>query len=182
MPSAKRSPINYAPTFGGGIFRSKSEIDGDLALLDSEPVDDLLPEPTPMTSPDHVPITDVSAPNERTNVRQAKARPSSTRAPSLDNERLNERTNEPESDTALKSTRSTSLSNERSNERTFERSRVRHSFDIYRDQLVSLGDVQMTRHRQTGRKPKLGDLVQEALDAYIENHGRSNDRTTERSR
>ena len=178
MPSAKRSPINYAPSFGGGIFRSKSEIDGDLALLDRESVDDLLPEPVPMTSSDNVPNTDESRTNERTNVRPPEASTTSNRVQA----RTNERTNVPESDAVLKSTRSAPSSNERSNERTFERARVRHSFDIYRDQLVSLGDVQMTRHRQTGRKPKLGDLVQEALDDFIDHHGRSNERTNERSR
>lgn len=69
-----------------------------------------------------------------------------------------------------------------SNERTNERTRVRHSFDVYQDQLRALTGIQARLHERTGRKPKIGDLVQEALDAYIA-HGqeRSNDRLNERS-
>ena len=58
-------------------------------------------------------------------------------------------------------------SDERSNERSQERQRTRHSFDIYNDQLLALTEIQTALFLQTGRKPKLGELVQEALDAYI---------------
>ncbi len=44
---------------------------------------------------------------------------------------------------------------------------MRHSFDIYEDQLVSLADIQAHLYRRNGKKPKVGDLVQQALDAYI---------------
>jgi hypothetical protein len=45
--------------------------------------------------------------------------------------------------------------------------RVRHSFDVRRDQLLDLTTVQIDVFRRTGRKPTLGELVQEALDEYI---------------
>jgi len=71
--------------------------------------------------------------------------------------------------------------NERTNGRTVERSVVRHSFDIGQDQLVALAEIQMERFQETGRKPKLGPLVQEALDAYIaKQRKRRNERTNER--
>lgn len=60
--------------------------------------------------------------------------------------------------------------NERNNERTNEQGErrvIRHSFDIYHDQLMHMGDIQMRLYRETGKKPKLGRLVQEALDQYI---------------
>jgi len=60
--------------------------------------------------------------------------------------------------------------NERSNERTngqIERRVIRHSFDIYHDQLMQLGEIQMRLYREAGKKPKLGQLVQDALDHYI---------------
>jgi len=38
---------------------------------------------------------------------------------------------------------------------------------MYADQLVALTDIQGRLYRQTGKKPKLGRLVQDALDAYI---------------
>src|SRR5215213_2129274 len=47
MPSAKRSPITYAPAFGGGIFRPKSAVDSDLALLDPEADADQSPDSAP---------------------------------------------------------------------------------------------------------------------------------------
>ena len=69
----------------------------------------------------------------------------------------------------------------RTNERTNERVRVRHSFDIWQDQLLGLTEIQARRFSQSGRKPKLGELVQEALDAYItKERKRSNERTNER--
>ncbi len=63
--------------------------------------------------------------------------------------------------------------NERINERTNvykERRVIRHSFDIYHDQLMQLGEIQMRLYREAGKKPKLGQLVQDALDRYIEAH------------
>jgi len=63
--------------------------------------------------------------------------------------------------------------NERINERTngqAERRVIRHSFDIYHDQLMQLGEIQMRLYREAGKKPKLGQLVQDALDRYIEAH------------
>src|SRR4051812_21216842 len=63
--------------------------------------------------------------------------------------------------------RTDTRSNERTNVRSRERPRVRHSFDIYQDQLLSLSEIQAAAFKRTGRKPKVGELVQEALDAYI---------------
>lgn len=82
--------------------------------------------------------------------------------------------------------RTNERSNTRTNERTVERTIVRHSFDIGQDQLVALAEIQMERFQETGRKPKLGPLVQEALDAYIAKQRkrrseRINERTVERT-
>ncbi len=58
--------------------------------------------------------------------------------------------------------------------------RVRHSFDVWQDQLLGLSEIQADRFSQTGKKPKLGELVQEALDAYIaKERKRTNVRTNE---
>ena len=79
--------------------------------------------------------------------------------------------------------------NERTNDamtvRTNERTRVRHSFDIYHDHLLGLTEIQTHRFTTTGRKPKLGELVQEALDAYIakqQTNVRTNERSSDRKR
>jgi len=58
---------------------------------------------------------------------------------------------------------------------------VRHSFDVYEDQLLALAEVQTALFRKTGRKPKMGELVRTALDAYIQAvNERSDERTAAR--
>ncbi len=79
------------------------------------------------------------------------------------------------------SERSSNALSERTNVRTNERTRVRHSFDVWQDQLLALTQIQAERFNRTGRKPKLGELVQEALDGYIaQQRKRTNVRTNER--
>jgi hypothetical protein len=68
--------------------------------------------------------------------------------------------------------------NERPNERMNERKRVRHSFDIYQDQLLSLKEIAIDREQAQGKRVLLGDLVQEALDKLIASE-RTNVRTNE---
>jgi len=68
--------------------------------------------------------------------------------------------------------------NGRTDERTFDRRVVRHSFDIRQDHLLALTQLQTERFLASGRKPKLGEMVQEALDAYLRSHQK---RTKERS-
>jgi len=73
----------------------------------------------------------------------------------------------------------------RSNERTFERSnersierlnerppklkreKVRHTFDIYKDQLIELQRIQWEKVQAGKKKPKLGKMVSEGIDLYI---------------
>ena len=93
----------------------------------------------------------------------ATDRPSRTGRRPAEGERTNERTVE------------------RSNERPPERVQVRHSFDIWQDQLTALAELQSQRFTATGKKPKMGTLVQEALDAYIARHRKTtNERSNER--
>jgi hypothetical protein len=66
-------------------------------------------------------------------------------------------------------------SNERSNEAAVERSieatlprtKVRHTFDIFKDQLAALRKIQVEREALVGKRSLLGDLAQEALDLFI---------------
>ena len=145
MPKAKRSPIDYTPQFGGGIFRSQEAIAEELAELAEADGNESAAE-----SPERDAAPVGPAP--------ARTRRSTPRATAT-----NEQTKE------------------RSNERTVERTRVRHSFDVWQDQLLGLSEIQADRFSQTGKKPKLGELVQEALDAYIaKERKRTNVRTNER--
>jgi hypothetical protein len=69
--------------------------------------------------------------------------------------------------------------NERQNEPTFGRTnvrtnkikgriKIRHSFDIYQDQLFELQALQLAFLRKGKSKMKLGVMVQEAIDMYLE--------------
>jgi hypothetical protein len=70
---------------------------------------------------------------------------------------------------------------DRSNERSVERRKVRHTFDIFQDQLSSLRKLQLEREETFGKRYLLGDLVQEALDLFITKQ-RNNDESFERTK
>ena len=55
----------------------------------------------------------------------------------------------------------------RLNERTVERTKVRHTFDVFSDQVTSLKRIQLEREETSERRYRMGDLVQEALDSFI---------------
>jgi len=152
MPRSKRTPIDYKPQFGGGIFRSKEDVDQELAVLDRDAV--------AATDEDQgSELDDVAAPQSRAE----EIDDTLPRQPRMIRERTNERTNV------------------RWSGRTNDRTRTRHSFDIWQDQLLALTEIQLEQFNRTGRKPKLGELVQEALDAYIaQQRKRTNVRTNER--
>jgi hypothetical protein len=63
--------------------------------------------------------------------------------------------------------------NERSNERSnarpvkVKREKIRHTFDIYRDQLVALQMIQLEKFQAGKKKPKLGKMVAEGIDLFI---------------
>ena len=59
---------------------------------------------------------------------------------------------------------------ERTNVRTKvkpKRQKIRHAFDIYQDQLISLQMRQLEAVQRGKRKPKLGKMVQDAIDLYL---------------
>jgi len=65
----------------------------------------------------------------------------------------------------------------RSNERTFgrtvertskpHREKIRHTFDIYKDQLIALQVIQLEAVQSGKKKPKLGKMVSEGIDLFI---------------
>jgi hypothetical protein len=63
--------------------------------------------------------------------------------------------------------RSNGASFERSIEATLQRTKVRHTFDIFKDQLAALRKIQLEREELFGKRYLLGDLAQEALDLFI---------------
>ncbi len=150
MPRTKRAPIDYVPQFGGGIFRSPETVEEELAELGQIPGRDVEARAVEDGDGDH-PLRD-----------QGGGKKSTKRLTGTPGETPTGRTNQWE------------------NERTNERTRVRHSFDVWQDQLLGLTEIQVERFNRTGRKPKLGELVQEALDAYIDQQCERTDERTNR--
>lgn len=66
-----------------------------------------------------------------------------------------------------KKERTNELTKERTKERKNERTKVHHSFDIYKDQLLSLKEISLESENISGERKLIGDLVQEALDMFI---------------
>ena len=74
--------------------------------------------------------------------------------------------------------------NVRTNEPPVHRRKVRHTFDIFADQLLSLRAMALAGQQASGTRVLLGDLVQEALDQLItgdQQQHRTGERTTEGS-
>lgn len=74
-----------------------------------------------------------------------------------------------------KKRRPVSRSNEQANEPTFvrtkerlpKRAKIRHTFDIFADQLMSLREISLEQEKLFGERVLLGDLAQQALDMFI---------------
>ena len=77
--------------------------------------------------------------------------------------------NENNQDQKRSNDRTTERSNERFNERPFKqkREKIRHTFDIYKDQLISLQMIQLEKVQAGKRKPKLGRMVADGIDLFI---------------
>ncbi len=54
-----------------------------------------------------------------------------------------------------------------------ERKKIRQSFDIFEDQKEALDKIQLAFMDILKRKPLLGELIQEALDAYFKHKAKS---------
>lgn len=79
----------------------------------------------------------------------------------------------------LSETAGTKNNNDGTNERTFERTfqriniptkkrtKIRHTFDIFEDQLLSLREIALDQEKMFGERVLLGDLAQQALDMLI---------------
>lgn len=80
------------------------------------------------------------------------------------------RVEEKSEDIEKKNERTLERKNVRTNEQKKERILKHHSFDVYIDQLISLDQIRTQIYQEKGKKPKIGTLVQEALDEYIKNH------------
>jgi hypothetical protein len=56
---------------------------------------------------------------------------------------------------------------ERTNERYIKRRKIRHTFDIFADQLMSLREISIEEEKNMGERVLLGELAQQALDMFI---------------
>lgn len=56
---------------------------------------------------------------------------------------------------------------QRTNDKTNERTKVRHTFDIYKDQIFSLEEIKLQRKKADNPKWRMGDMAQEAIDRFV---------------
>jgi hypothetical protein len=63
--------------------------------------------------------------------------------------------------------RTVESSNERADGKPAHRTVVRHSFDIFADQILSLREIALDQEKLFGERVLLGELVQQALDMLI---------------
>lgn len=48
-----------------------------------------------------------------------------------------------------------------------ERQKVKQGFQVYRDQVLALSELQFETYRRTGKKPHIGEMMRDALDDFI---------------
>lgn len=72
------------------------------------------------------------------------------------------------SNTEAKNVHSDVRTNERTTVQKPIRLIIRHAFDIYSDQLYGLQAIQLEAVQNGKKKPKLGTMVQKALDLYLQ--------------
>lgn len=76
----------------------------------------------------------------------------------------------PKPKTGKKAVRKT---NKRTKERTNKRTKIRHTFDIYEDQLFKLQEMKIRLRQRRKKKIRIGDLVQQALDQFLKKNERT---------
>ena len=105
-------------------------------------------------SPEPVQAAD-SKPSPEIKVRKTRARVVVGTTAETKNKKdgINERTDEP--------------TNERSIVKPVHRTKIRHTFDIFADQLLSLREIALDQEKIYGERVLLGDLAQQALDMLI---------------
>ena len=84
----------------------------------------------------------------------------SPKQPNIEQKQYQKRTN------VLSDVRTNDRTNERPNIKP-KRRKIRHAFDIYEDQLFALQMRQLEAVRVSKKKPKLGKMVQDAIDLYL---------------
>src|ERR1051326_9171961 len=68
----------------------------------------------------------------------------------------------------VKSVHSDERTSERTDVQKSVRRVIRHAFDIYADQLYALQTLQLQAVQSGRKKPKLGSMVQRAIDLYLQ--------------
>lgn len=56
--------------------------------------------------------------------------------------------------------------------RTHVRDTAQRAYTIFKDQIITLSEVQLARQKRDGKQPELSELVREALDAYLKREKR----------
>ena len=118
---------------------------------------------------------DVPAKENNTNNQPQSATPTKTEDVLSDTQ--NENNQDQKRTNVLSDVRTDERPNDGTNERTAakpKRQKIRHAFDIYQDQLFALQMKQLEAVQRGKRKPKLGKMVQDAIDLYLKQSEKRN--------
>jgi hypothetical protein len=87
----------------------------------------------------------------------------------IDNVKTNERTLQRSNERSVEISKDQTMEppDELTNVSLINRTKIRHTFDIYGDQLLSLREIAIEQEKMFGERVLLGDLVQQALDMLI---------------
>jgi hypothetical protein len=131
----------------------KNELEG-ASLYFTKPTTPPPPVIEPSVLPEPVQATDAATPPE-IKVRTKRSRV--VKIKTTEANQLNDLINEPTFE----------RTKQRTNVLTKDRTKIRHTFDIFADQLLVLREISLNKEKLFGERVLLGDLVQQALDMFI---------------
>jgi hypothetical protein len=103
-------------------------------------------------------------------LQEGKPKPEKPKVDVTDNKPVDEKyENDKTNERSLQRTNERPLepTNEQNNVLPRNRMKIRHTFDIYSDQLLSLREIAIDQEKMFGERVLLGDLAQQALDMLI---------------
>ena len=122
-------------------------------------------------------LTDAELPAKEGNTNNQQQSPTPTKTEDILYETQNENNQDQKRTNVLSDVRTDERPNDGTNVRTItkpKRQKIRHAFDIYQDQLFALQMRQLEAVQRGKRKPKLGKMVQDAIDLFLKQSGKTN--------
>ena len=122
-------------------------------------------------------LTDAEVPPTEDNTNNQQQSPTPIKTEVILSDTQNKNNQDQKRTNVLSDVRTDERPNDGTNVRTItkpKRQKIRHAFDIYQDQLFALQMKQLEAVQRGKRKPKLGKMVQDAIDLYLKQSEKRN--------